>query len=168
MYTKKIITLTLISAMTSTLFLGCGTKEANIPFTDYNFETTYQEITDDLGTPVEEAASYLGTSYCYDSDYLSDASEVRYTFDEDGNMASITWLLESSDSEEITDCYNDIHSELVNTYGETKEATSDTTQLSDIWRLETGNITLVAVISTEYNGIMYTYLSPANSTLETK
>jgi len=167
MNTVKIIKKVCVISMSVALLMGCG-KTGDIPFTDLTFETSYDEMVESLGQPEKETSSYLGTSYCYSSDYTMDGSEVRYTFDEDGNMASLSWLYESEEGEEVTAIYNDLHKQLENNYGETGEATNDVTQLSDIWRLETGNITLIALVSSEYNAVMYTYLSPDHSTTETK
>ncbi|MCR5580772.1 MAG: hypothetical protein K6F66_04215 [Pseudobutyrivibrio sp.] len=167
MKARKLITFTLTLSIAASTLMGCATGKY-IPFTDLSFDTSYDTMVKDLGEPTDEAESYLGTSYCYSSDYMADDSQVRYTYDEDGNMASISWIYESEDGEEVTKYYNDIHKQLENKYGKTKEATNDVTQLSDIWRLDSGNITLIALVSSEYNAVMYTYLSPDNSTKETK
>ena len=165
MFKKRLIRITLTAAIISSLLLGCSKSSSDrIPFSELDFTVTYEDMVDKLGEPISQTESYLGESYSYKSDYLETDSEVRYTFDEDGKIASITWLYESDDGEEITGFYNDIHKQLENTYGKTEEATNNVTQLSDIWRLESGNITLVALVSSDYNGIMYTYLTPEHST----
>ena len=168
MNAKRLIKIILTLSFSTVLLIGCGNDSLNIPFSDLNFESSYEEMVKELGEPQDETSSYLGTSYCYESDYLVEGSEARYTFDDDENLASISWIYESEDGEEITAYYNDLHKQLVNKYGETTEATNDVTQLSDIWRLETGNITLIALVSSEYNAVMYTYISPENSTSATK
>lgn len=160
---KKLISLSLLVIV---LFTACGSDKNRIPFSKLTFETSYEDMVSKLGDPTDTTTTYLGDTYGYSCKYLQKDGTVRYTFDEDGNMASITWLYESEDGEEVSDLYADIHKELVNKHGKTKEATDDVTQLSDIWRLDTGNITLVAVVSSDYNGLMYTYLSKDHSTSE--
>jgi len=165
MLKKHLLKITITTICISCLILGCSKQSSNrIPFSELDFSVSYEDMVDKLGEPVSETETYLGKSYGYQSDYLSMDGQVRYTFDEAGKIASITWLYESEDGEEITGVYNDIHKQLENTYGKTEEATNNVTQLSDIWRLDTGNITLVALVSSDYNGIMYTYLTPEHST----
>ena len=160
---KKYLALISVSAL---LLSGCGAEKADIPFSDMTFDNNYEDVIGAHGEPEDEEKSYLGTSYCYPSDYMREDSEIRYTFDEDDKLAGITWLYETEDGEDIVSCYNELHAALTEKYGETEAATKDETQLSDIWRLPTGNITLAAVVSSDYNGIMYTYLSPSHSTPE--
>ena len=165
MKTKKLLTGLLILTMTSTCFLGCGKNEASdIPFTELGFDTTFDEMTSDLGDPLSDKEVYLGTTYTYDSDYLELPGNVQYTFDEEGKMASISWVYTCEDGEEITGYYNDIHTQLENKLGKSKESTNNVTHLADIWRLDSGNIELIALVTSDYNAIMYTYLSPEHST----
>ena len=76
----------------------------------------------------------------------------------------MTWAYFSEDGEEITDIYNDLHKQLQNSLGKTKEATNTVTNLADIWRLDSGNIELAAIVTSDYNVVMFTYLSPEYST----
>lgn len=159
----KIISFSLILAIT---FTACKSDEDRIPFSSLTFENTYDEMVEELGEPEETTVTYLGDTYSYSKEYLKKDGHVRYTFDEDGKMASITWLFDSEDGEEVSALYADIHKQLENLHGKTKESSDDVTQLSDIWRLDSGNISLVAVISSDYNGLMYTYMSKEHSTSE--
>ena len=79
-------------------------------------------------------------------------------------MTNMTWAYFSEDGEEITDIYNDLHKQLQNSLGKTKEATNTVTNLADIWRLDSGNIELAAIVTSDYNVVMFTYLSPEYST----
>ncbi len=153
-------------ALTALVLTACGkeTSSVDIPFSTLSFNSTIEDMTEAFGEAENTDKSYIGTSYCYSSAYMDKDSEVRYSFDEDDKMGSITWLYESADGEEIKEVYNDIHKELEETYGQSGENTNDATQMADIWRLPEGNVTLVAVVSSDYNGIMYTYLSPEHST----
>ena len=166
MLKKHLMITSLVTICFTGLIIGCSKQSSDrIPFSELGFSVSYEDMVDKLGVPTSKTETYLGESYGYPSDYLSMDGQVRYTFDETGNIASITWLYESVDGEEITGVYNDIHKQLENTYGKTEEATDNVTQLSDIWRLDSGNITLVALVSSDYNGIMYTYLTPEHSTV---
>jgi hypothetical protein len=157
----KIISFSLVIALT---FTACKSDKDRIPFSSLTFDTTYDEMIEELGEPTETTVTYLGDTYSYAGEYLQKDGNVRYTFDEDGKMASITWLYSSEDGEEVSALYADIHKQLENNHGKTTESSDDVTQLSDIWRLDSGNISLVAVISSDYNGLMYTYMSKDHST----
>ena len=162
---KKVITVILTITIVSTAFMACGgEKSADIPFTTLGFESTHVEMTEELGEPIEEKPSVFGTAYSYPCEYKDQEGVVQYIFDEDGKMTSVRWSYACEEGDDITNLYTDIHKQLENKYGETKESTESVTNLSDIWRLDTGNIEVAAIVSSDLNVIMYTYLSPENST----
>ena len=165
MNAKKIITSISILTITVMGFVACGKDlSSDPPFTTFNFDTTYDDMIKELGEPDSEKESYYGKAYNYSSDYLDLQGNVQYAFDEDGHMTNMTWAYFSEDGEEITDIYNDLHKQLQNSLGKTKEATNTVTNLADIWRLDSGNIELAAIVTSDYNVVMFTYLSPEYST----
>ena len=166
MNSNKIKNIILILALISVVLLssvGCGTKTASIPFCELDFNDSFEDMSALYGMPPNETESYLGTSYCYPSGYMDKDSELRVTFDDENKISGFSWVYESEDADDIVAAYKSIESDLTQKYGQTTEAASDPTQLSNIWRLDTGNITLAAVISSDYNGLMYTYISPEHS-----
>ena len=85
----KIISFTLLLAI---LLIGCSSDKDRIPFSDLTFDTTYDQMVEEFGEPESNTESYLGTSYQYASDYMKKDGKVRYTFSDDGKLASITYV----------------------------------------------------------------------------
>ena len=157
--------LAIILACTTLLFSGCGKqKESDIPFTDMNWNSTFEDVSKEYGEAINIVTSYYGEAYDYASTFENMDGYTRYTFDQDGQLTSAAFIYECEDGEELPAKYENIHSKLETKYGKTNEYNVDATTITDIWRLNSGNIMLIALISSDYNAIMYTYLNPTVST----
>lgn len=158
---RNVLFLTLVFTV-SILFSGCASSTS--PFSDLSWDSTMDDMISAEGDDYNETTSFWGDTYCYTKNYMDVDGQVRYSFDDEGSLTSLSWVYQSDDADEISSLYDDIHKKLVSEYGESGEFKTDSTQLSDIWRLDSGNIMLVAIISTDYNVVSYTYLNPENST----
>ena len=156
--------LIVVCLSTALLTTGCKSKETTAaPFTELNWESTLEDMQSAYGTDYETTLSYVGDTYIYSGEYEKMAGQIRYSFADD-TLASAVFIYESEDGEELASIYDSLHSKYETKYGESGEYETSATTMTDIWRLDTGNIMLVALISSDYNAIMVSYLDPSNST----
>ena len=155
-----------VCAFSTILFTGCkSSSNYAAPFSPLTWDSTIEDMYEQEGNEYTTKDSYYGDTYSYACEYNGMSGTISYSFD-DETLSCISFTYISDDGDDITAKYETLHNTLEKKYGESGETSSDTTTMTDIWRMETGNVSLIAVISTDYNALMYTCLAPDYSTLE--
>ena len=160
---RKLVVCSLLAAA---LITGCGKSSyKTAPFTTLDWDATLDDVVALEGEDYEEDASYLGHAYDYPKTYNDVDGTIRYVISEDdGTLKSVSWTYEAPEGSDISEMFITLHDELEDELGESGEYTEDATTCTDIWRREAGNITIISIISTDYNALMLSYLSPDSST----
>lgn len=154
--------LTLFAAFTT----GCQKKAAECPFTTITWENTLDDITALEGGEGETYDSvYDGITYTYPKEYHGLDGTIKYMFDGEDKLVSLSWMYEAESSDDLTEVYEQIHSEAEDMLGKSgfkynSEQFADLTSPGDVWYLETGNVILTTVDASDAKLLQYTFLHP--------
>ena len=148
----------------SMLLSGCGnsaeTKSA-IPFTDYNFSSTMDEIMASEGNNYETYESiYEGTTYTFDKVYMEKNGTIKFMCDSQNEIKSIAWTYACDDGGEIMALYNNVFAALKEEFGESTQNANGVGNYAEVWKRDSGNIILSAVITNDARMIQVAFLSP--------
>ena len=168
---KKILSLCLVAALTASLFAGCGSKgsdsQPDCPFSELKWSSSVKDMEKIEGSDYETYDSvYGGTTYTYPKEFKGSAGTVKYMFDAKKQLAGIAWAYGSEDSDELYGLYEDIHSDLVDTYGDSGYNTDKETNYGDVWYREDGNIIISTMVTDSQKALQFAYVSPEQSTAE--
>ena len=168
---KKILSLCLVAALTASLFAGCGSKgsdsQPDCPFSELKWSSSVKDMEKIEGSDYETYDSvYGGTTYTYPKEFKGSAGTVKYMFDDTKQLAGIAWASGSEDSDELYGLYEDIHSDLVDTYGDSGYNTDKETNYGDVWYREDGNIIISTMVTDSQKALQFAYVSPEQSTAE--
>lgn len=106
---------------------------------------------------------YGGVCYTYPRDFEGRAGTVKYMFDGDGKLAAIAWTWETGSEDELKELYDMIYASLSARYGESGYSAGHQTNYGGVWYLDSGDIVLSAMMTSELKALQYSYLSPAVS-----
>lgn len=165
---KKLLKKTALLALTSSLLFslwGCSEKEPiDCPYSDLGWETTEDELFAAEGDYVSSYDStYGGLTYTYEGSYKDRDGVLKYMYDEEGVLMSIAFTYSSTSDEDLQEFYDELHSELVDTYGESgNKDTSNSTNYGDVWRMDEGHIILSVMITDSNKALQIAYVNPAN------
>lgn len=154
--------LTLFSAFAA----GCQKKEPECPFTTITWENTLEDIISLEGKEGETYDSvYGGMTYTYPKKYKEWDGTIKYMFNEEDKLVSLSWMYEAKDSEDLTDIYEQIHTEAEDMLGKSgfkfnSEQFADLASPGDVWYLDTGNVILNSVDASDAKLLQYTFLHP--------
>ena len=84
-------------------------------------------------------------------------------FDGDGKLAAMAWTWEAESREELEGLYDTLYASLSARYGESGYSAGHQTNYGGVWYLDSGDIILSAMITSELIALQYSYLSPAVS-----
>ena len=155
--------------MCSLIFLsGCGASGAKskstIPFTDMTFSSSADDVIAAEGDQYETYDSiYDGITYTYPKEYMDKAGTIKYMCDEGGALQNIAWTYAGDDGAEVMVLYNNIYAELKNTYGEPTQNADGVNNYAEVWKMDSGNIILSAVLTSDSKMMQVAFLSPAVS-----
>lgn len=169
---KKILSLCLVAALTASLFAGCGSKgsdsQPDCPFSELKWSSSVKDMEKIEGSDYETYDSvYGGMTYTYPKEFKGSAGTVKYMFDDKKQLAGIAWAYGSEDTDELYGLYEDIHSDLVDTYGDSGYNTDKETNYGDVWYREDGNIIISTMVTDSQKALQFAYVSPEQSTAET-
>lgn len=156
----------MILALFAALAAGCGKKEPKCPFTTITWKNTLEDITALEGSESETYDSvYGGMTYAYPKKYHELDGTVKYMFDENDKLVSLSWMYEAKDSDDLADVYAQLHSEAEDMLGKSgfkfnSEQFADLASPGDVWYLKTGNIILNTVDASDAKLLQYTFLHP--------
>lgn len=165
-HTRKFTLLLFIMISFSFLLSGCQKKTAECPFTTITWGSTLEDITSLEGDSQETYDSiYGGTTYTFPKEYDGLKGTVKYMFDDKEKLVGMSWMYESDDSDDLKEVYDRIHEEAKAALGESGyQLNSDkfaaVATPTDVWYLESGNVTLTMVDTSEVKALQYTYLHP--------
>ena len=119
---KKIYSI-LLTAILVILLFGCGnnksTQKTDIPFSDFGWDVTQDEIEKTNGAYDEiYDGIYGGKALVYSKQYIGLPGQVVYMFNTDGKLADIAWRTTNESDEVATNALNQISKELTEKYGE--------------------------------------------------
>lgn len=146
--------------------VGCQKKTVTCPFTTITWDNTFDDITELEGDSIDTYDSvYDGTTYTFPKEYDGLDGTIKYMFDDEEKLVCMSWMYETSNSEELADVYNKIHGEAEDMLGESgfefhSEQFADLVSPSDVWYLESGNVILSTVDTNELKILQYTFLHP--------
>ena len=145
---------------------GCQKKAAACPFTTITWEDTLEDITALEGEPDETYDSvYDGTTYTFSKEYNGLKGTVKYMFDDREKLVSMSWLYETDDSDDLAEVYDKPHGEAEEMLGESgfqfhSDQFADLASPNDVWYLESGNVILSTVDTSELKVLQYTFKHP--------
>lgn len=132
-----------------------------LPFTEITWEHGFEDVTNLEGDYVSSYDSvYNGTTYTFPKEYLNLDGSIKYMFDGDGGLMCVAWTYRSDSLDTLTYLYNEIHSNLEATYGESGYNANNSTNFGDVWRLSGGHIILSVMNTNTMKALQYSYLNP--------
>lgn len=165
-HTQRTIFILIILALFSSMALGCQKKEAKCPFTTVTWKDTLDDIKSLEGDPVETYDSiYDGTTYTFEKEYDGLKGTIKYMFDDAEKLVCLSWMYETDDSGNLKEVYDKLHKEVEDMLGESgfkfkSDKFSNMSTPGDVWYLETGNVSLTAVDTSDVKAVQYTFLHP--------
>ena len=167
---QRLLSLCLAAVFSISLLTGCSapsSTEPDCPFSGLKWSSSVEDMEAAEGTEHETYDSvYGGTTYTYTKEFGGVSGTVKYMFDEDEQLAAIAWAYGTEDTDELDSLYDTIHSDLVETYGESGYNTSKETNYGDVWYRDEGNIIISTMVTDSQKALQYAYLSPEQSTDE--
>lgn len=145
---------------------GCQKKEVQCPFTSITWEDTWEDITALEGEPDETYDSvYGGTTYTFPKEYHGLKGTIKYMFDDQEKLVCLSWLHEADNSNDLAEVYSQLHDEADEMLGESgfqfnSEQFADLTSPGDVWYLDSGNVILSTVDTSELKVVQYTFKHP--------
>ena len=99
--------------------VGCQKKTVTCPFTTITWDNTFDDITELEGDSIDTYDSvYDGTTYTFPKEYDGLDGTIKYMFDDEEKLVCMSWMYETSNSEDLADVYNKIHGEAEDILGE--------------------------------------------------
>ena len=151
---------------------SCGKNIASgravAPFADVSWSSSVSDVIRTEGESTNTYDSvYGGTTYSYPKEFDDKKGTVKYMFDDKDALMCIAWAYGSDDEDELYELYNTINQSVNDVYGESNySADTNATNYGNVWRLESGNIILSTMITSETKALQYAYLNPAVSNTE--
>lgn len=162
-----------LSLLTGMLLLCCltacgGEKETepvlDCPFTDMKWSSTADDVLSAEGDDYSTYDSlYGGLCYTYPKEYEGYAGTVKYMFNENDELMSVAWAYSADDASEIETLYETISASIVTEYGESGYDAGGVGNYGGVWYLESGDIILTTMITSENKALQYAYLHPSVS-----
>lgn len=161
-YKRTLVILILVQAIL--LLSGCGQKTTvalDCPFTDFNWSTSPDEMTSTLGAAAKTYDSiYGGTTYVYSTTYEGRDGSVKYMFDDKEALMCVAFTYVPDTSDEVLSLYNEVHSSLLKSLGESGYETDADTNYGDVWYRDEGDVIISCMITSDINSLQYSYLNP--------
>lgn len=151
-------------------FTACGSTEqaGNVcPFTEMSWESTAEDITSSEGTDYTTYDSvYGGTCYTYPKEYEGLAGTVKYMFDQEDRLMCMAWACSFDDAQELQNVYDTISAGVNDRFGESSYQADHPGNSGNVWYLESGDIVLSTMVTSENKALQYAYLHPLVSNKE--
>lgn len=164
----------LVFCICSLLFLtaaACGyTDESSSPvspFTEIGWESTTAEVIAVEGDHFTTYDSvYGGICYTFPKEFEGRQGSVKYMFDDKERLMCIAWTYGCQNNDELLALYENISTSLNETYGESGYSADHPGNYGNVWYLESGDIVLTTMITTDNKALQYAYLHPLVSNRE--
>jgi hypothetical protein len=148
------------------LLTGCQSgKDAVIaPFSTATWDTTIDDVLEMAGDDYTTTDSvYGGDCYIVPGTYLDHEGSIKYMYDEDDALMCVAFTYSDSDTDAISDLYDEICGDVTDTYGESIHTQSHYSNSGDKWVREDGNILLMRLSTENASALQYSYLHPSIS-----
>lgn len=149
---------------------ACSSKAEitlDCPFTDMDWNSTAEDVISAEGEDFSTYDSvYSGLCYTYPKEYMEHMGTVKYMFDTDEHLMSVAWAYSAKDTEELSTLYEAICASVNETCGESAYNTNGVGNYGSVWYLESGDIILSTMTTTENIALQYAYLHPLVSNSE--
>lgn len=147
---------------------ACGTghnSEPPAPFSSACWECSVSDISALEGDSDSTYDSiYGGTTFSYPKEYNGHNGTVKYMFNENDELMCIAWAYNSDDENEVYAVYDEINQAVNKIHGDSGyQADSHSSNYGNVWYLESGDIVLSTMITSENEVLQYAYLNPAVS-----
>jgi len=135
------------------------------PFSEATWTSSVNDISILEGNTASTYDSvYGGTTYSYPKEYNGKTGTIKYMFDDKEALMCIAWAYGSKDENELYALYDEINHSVNDLYGESHyNADSNTTNYGNVWHLDSGDIILSTMITSDNKALQYAYLNPAVS-----
>lgn len=159
---KKIVILMLLFSM---ILSGCAKKDSlDCDFTDMNWENSIDDIMKYENSEYETYDSmYLGTTYTFPKEYLGKSGLIKYMTDDKDVLMNVSWLYVGDEENDVLNVYEALKNGLIQKVGEPTENTDNVNNYGEVWKLESGNIILTAVITSDGKMVQVGYMNPVVS-----
>lgn len=158
------ITCCLIVISCLALLTGCAgssKQTAVCPFSDLTWEASPEDVIETEGDDYQTYDSiYNGSTYTFSKQYLEQNGTIKYMFDDKDALMCFAWTVQSDDEASLQALYDEIHEQLVKTYGESGYNTNKSTNYGDVWHLEQGDIVLSVMNTASQKALQYSYMHP--------
>lgn len=145
---------------------ACGADKpaADCPFSHLTWNSSVRDMVAEEGEAHSSYDSvYGGVCYTYPKEFEGRTGTVKYMFDGEGKLASIAWAYGTDSEEELTALYEAIYASVSASHGESGYSAGHQTNYGGVWYLDSGDIILSTMITSEQKALQYSYLSPAVS-----
>ncbi len=153
---------------------ACGGKDTAqktvvCPFTEMAWDASADDVIsaetggESGAGPSTYDSVYGGTCYTFPKEYNGLLGTIKYMFDAEEKLMCVAWAYGCSDADELLSLYESINDSVNEKYGESGYAADHPGNYGNVWYLETGDIVLTTMITTENKALQYAYLHPAVS-----
>ena len=168
-----LLSVSLILVITCVLYAGCAGKDdqesLGCPFTELGWDATVDDMTTLEGSDYATYDSvYDGTTYTYSKSYLDTDGTIKYMFDDKDKLMCVAWNAGIDSENTLKSLYTKIHDQIVEKHGKSGHDAENATNYGDVWYLDSGDIVLSAVTTSDPMGLQYSYLNPQVSNTESK
>lgn len=145
--------------------VSCGRKEKDpasiCPFAEVYWDDTSDDILQREGSDYSTYDSvYGGTCYTFPKEYEGCRGTVKYMFDGEGRLMCAAFAYGCESEDELLALYESIHTFVNDTYGESGYSANHPGNYGDVWYLESGDIVLTTMLTSENKALQYAYLHP--------
>lgn len=167
---KKFFTIFLCS-FSLCLLSACGgsldktAPALDCPFTEMDWNSTTEDILAAEGSDYAAYDSvYGGICYTYPKEFEGYPGTVKYMFNEKEELMCVAWAYNGTDDEEsLYSLYDTINDSVIEIYGESGYAGNGVSNYGNVWYLESGDIVLTTMLTSDNKALQYAYLHPAVS-----
>jgi hypothetical protein len=168
----KRFTAVLSLCIISSLLAGCGsagetaaeeetTLVLDCPFTDMGWNSTIEDVVSTEGEDYTTYDSvYGGICYTYPKKYTGYEGTIKYMFDDEDQLMCVAWAYGDDDADTLYSLYETINSDLFSRYGDSGYNANGTGNYGNVWYLESGDIVLSTMVTTDTSALQYSYLHP--------
>lgn len=158
----------LFALLITVTFCSCAASDAPreiCDFSDAAWETTTEELFALEGTEYSTYDSvYGGICYTYPKTYHNHPGTVKYMYDDKNQLMCIAWTYSAENDDDLQQLYHELEIKTIEENGDGSRNTEGQNNYGNVWHLESGNIILSTMATSEMKALQYAYLNPDIST----
>lgn len=160
---KRILSL-FVCIMLACIIISCGNADQiplDCPFTDMDWNSTADDVIAEEGNGYSTYDSiYGGLCYTWPKEYENCMGTIKYMFDDEDRLVNVAWACSADSMDEVTALYDTINDSVNELYGESGYNSNGVGNYGNVWHLESGDIILSVMISSEFISLQYAYMHP--------